>query len=91
MVAREGFSGICDAPAHPPTMKSLIVDERATLTCGLRISDDPTSDNLTPQETTNQDTPDMGSDGSVLSCPGSKVVANTYQEFPDSVADDEAG
>jgi hypothetical protein len=32
-------------------------------TCGLRISDSPTSDNLTPQETTNQDAPEMGTDG----------------------------
>jgi len=37
------------------------------LTCGLRISDSPTSDNLTPQETTNQDAPDMGQMG--LVCP----------------------
>ena len=46
------------------------------LTCGLRISDNPTSDNLTPQETTNQDAPDMGPDGAGLSCPGSSVVAD---------------
>jgi hypothetical protein len=45
------------------------------VTCGLRISDIPTSDNRTPQETTNQDTPDMGADGARLSCPGSSVVA----------------
>jgi hypothetical protein len=45
-------------------------------TCGLRISDSPTSDNLTPQETTNQDAPDMGADGAGLSCPGSSVVAD---------------
>jgi hypothetical protein len=44
-------------------------------TCGLRISDSPTSDNLTPQETTNQDAPDMGDDGGELSCPGGSVVA----------------
>jgi hypothetical protein len=44
-------------------------------TCGLRISDSPASDNLTPQATTNQDTPDMGSDGAGLSCTGSSVVA----------------
>lgn len=31
--------------------------------------------NLTPQETTNQDAPDMGADGGDLSCPGSSVVA----------------
>jgi len=33
-----------------------------------------TSDNLTPQETANQDTPDMGADGASLSCPGSAVA-----------------
>ena len=38
--------------------------------------DSPTSDNLTPQETTNQDAPDMGADGAGLSCPGSSVVAD---------------
>ena len=46
------------------------------LTCSLRISDSPISDNLTPQETTNQDAPDMGEDGAGLSCPGSSVVAD---------------
>ena len=45
-------------------------------TCGLRISDNPTSDNLTPQETTNQNAPDMGADGAGLSCPGSSEVAD---------------
>ena len=45
-------------------------------TCGLRISDSPTSDNLTPQETTNQDSLDMGRDGASLSCPGSSEVAD---------------
>jgi hypothetical protein len=44
-------------------------------TCGLRIPDNPTSDNLTPQETTDQDAPDIGEDGTGLSCPGSSVVA----------------
>ena len=47
--------------------------ERATR--GLGISESPTSDNLTPQETTKQDAPDMGPDGAGLSCPGSNVVA----------------
>jgi hypothetical protein len=46
-------------------------------TCGLRISDSPTSDNLTPQETTTQDALDMGADGAGLSCPGSSVVADS--------------
>ena len=44
-------------------------------TCGLRNSDSPTSDNLTPQEATKQDAPDMGPDGPGLSCPGSSAVA----------------
>ena len=54
--------------------------KRIEATCGLRISDSPTSDNLTPQETTNQDAPDMGADGAGLSCPGSSVVANADDE-----------
>ena len=47
--------------------------ERAT--CGLRTVPDPTSDNVTPQETTKQDPSDMGQDGASLPCPGSSVVA----------------
>ena len=35
-----------------------------------------TSDNLTPQNTTIQDAPDMGADGAGLSCPGSSVIAD---------------
>jgi hypothetical protein len=53
-------------------MEPAIRIERTT--CGLRISDRPTTDNLNPQETTNQDSPDMGLDGAGLSCPGSRVV-----------------
>ncbi len=49
-------------------------------TCGLRISNSPTSDNLTPQETTQQDMPDMGVDGDDLSCPGSGAVADLDSE-----------
>jgi|CXWL01.1.fsa_nt_gi hypothetical protein len=45
-------------------------------TCGLQNSERPTSDNLTPQETTTQDSPDLGRDGEGLPCPGSSVVAN---------------
>ena len=45
------------------------------LTCGLRISGDPTTDNLPPQEITIQETAQVGADGDGLSCPGSKVVA----------------
>ena len=49
-------------------------------TCGLRISANPTSDNLNPQETTKDDAPDMGLDGAGLSCPGSSVVAEAEGE-----------
>jgi hypothetical protein len=49
-------------------------------TCGLGISEKPTSDNLNPQETTNQSAPDMGIDGAKLSCPGSSVVADLEGE-----------
>ncbi len=59
-----------------------------SLTRGLRISDNPTSDNLTPQETTNQAAGEMGPDGARLSRPGSSVVADTQQEVPDSFTDD---
>jgi hypothetical protein len=45
-------------------------------TCGLRNSENPTSDNLKPQETRNQDSDDMGLDGTELSYPGSSVVAD---------------
>jgi hypothetical protein len=43
---------------------------------GLRISKSPTSDKLSPQESTKPDAPDMGLDGAVLYCPGSSVVAD---------------
>ena len=48
--------------------------ERAT--CGLRNSKNPTSDNLSPQETTEQDASEVGTDGPELSCPCSSVVAD---------------
>lgn len=35
---------------------------------------------VTPQETTNQDAPDMGADGGDLACPGSSVVADLLGE-----------
>jgi hypothetical protein len=50
------------------------------LTCSLRISGEPTSDHLTPQETTRQDASEVGSDGTSLSCPGSSVVAGSKSE-----------
>ena len=46
---------------------------------------------LTQQETTNQRAPEMGADGDDLSCPGSSVVADSYQESSDSVIEGEAG
>ncbi len=55
-------------------MEPAIRIERTT--CGVRISDSPTSDNLTPQETTNEDASDVGADGAGLSCPGSSMVAD---------------
>jgi hypothetical protein len=44
------------------------------LTYGLRISDGSTSENLTPQETTNQDALEMRPDGAGWFCPGSRWV-----------------
>ena len=49
------------------------------LTCGLRNSESPTSDNLTSQETTNQADIEVGTDGAELSCPGSSVVADEHE------------
>ena len=46
-------------------------------TCGLQNSDSPTSDNLTPQETTTQDASTVCADRTGLSCPGSSVVAES--------------
>jgi len=45
-------------------------------TCGLRNSDNPTLDNLNPQETTDQADTEMGPDGFGLSSPGSNVAAD---------------
>ncbi len=47
--------------------------ERAT--CGLRTVPNPTSDYLSPRETTTQEVGEIGLDGGSLSCPGSSVVA----------------
>jgi hypothetical protein len=47
-----GVSGCCGTRLAP-----------IALTCGLRILENPTSDNLTPQETTKPDAFDMGLDG----------------------------
>ena len=46
---------------HALAMEPATRIERAT--CGLRTSAAPTPDNLTPQETTTQDSSDMGRDG----------------------------
>jgi hypothetical protein len=57
------------------------------MTCGLRITPSPTSDNLTPQETTAQLDREVGADGSELSCPGSSVVAGvTFRRTSDRVS-----
>ena len=58
-------------------MEPAIRIERTT--CGLRSAVNPLTDNLTPQETTNQDAPDTGSEGGDLSCPGNSVVAENWQ------------
>ena len=55
-------------------------DEENVATLGLRISDSPTSDNLTPQETTSDVSHDMGPDGARLSCPGRNVVAENGED-----------
>ena len=46
-------------------------------TRGLQNSESPTSDNLTPQETTTQDMGETGIDGRGLPCAGSRVVADS--------------
>lgn len=43
-------------------------------TCGLQNSESPTSDNLSPQETTAQEVGETGQDGGGLSCLDSSVV-----------------
>ncbi len=53
-------------------------------TCGLVITPSTPSDNLTPQETTEEESGTVGADGTGLSCPGSSVVADCDQEFSDS-------
>lgn len=55
-------------------------------TCGLRISEIPTSDNLKPQKTTKQATGEVGTDGAGLSCSGSNVVAD---KDDGSISDDQ--
>ena len=50
------------------------------VTRDLVISASPNSDNLTPGETIGHDTPEVGTDGPELSCPGSSVEAEEYEE-----------
>ena len=45
-------------------------------TCGLENSDRLPSDNITPQETTEEESGMVGADGPGLPCPGSSVVAD---------------
>lgn len=45
-------------------------------TCGLQNSDSPPTANVTPQETTEEESGTVGADGPGLSCPGSSVVAD---------------
>jgi len=49
-------------------------------TCGLQNSERPTSDNLTPQETTTQDPGTDGAEDAGLPYPGSSVVAENASE-----------
>lgn len=51
---------------------------RVTLfaTRGLGIVPSPTTDNPTPQETTNQDAPEVGPDGAGVYFPGSSLLAD---------------
>lgn len=49
-------------------------------TCGLQTTPDPISDNLTPQETTNQESGTVGADGAGLPCSGSSVVAESGRD-----------
>ncbi len=45
-------------------------------TCGLQNSERPTSDNVTPQETTEQESGTVGADGAGLPCAASSVVTD---------------
>ncbi len=53
---------------------------KEALTCGLQNSDSPTSDHVTPQETTTQKVGATGLDGDGLPWPGSSVVAENGGE-----------
>jgi hypothetical protein len=56
-------------------------------TRGLGISDSPTSDNLKPQQTTEQAPRETGPDGAGLPCLGSSVVAVRQSLFIRAIQD----
>ena len=66
LVSQRG-SGCCGTKLAP---------RKVPATRGLGISESPTSDNLTPQKSTKQDTHEVGPDGTGLACPGRSVVAD---------------
>lgn len=49
-------------------------------TYALQDSDNPTSDNLTPEETTEEESGTVGADEADLSCPSISVVAESRQD-----------
>lgn len=51
--------------------------------CGLRITPSTTSDNLSPQETTEESSGMVGADEASLSCPGSGEVAGSGRDDSD--------
>ncbi|GKS62920.1 hypothetical protein YTPLAS72_02240 [Nitrospira sp.] len=55
-------------------------DAVSRTTRSLGITPGATSDNLTPQETTTQDTGTVGAEGADLSCSGGSVVADRNNE-----------
>ena len=64
-----------------PAYRQVPKDRHAAKRTDLRFvnSENPTSDNLTPQATTKPEAPDMGIDGAELAYPGSSVVADDGQ------------
>jgi hypothetical protein len=58
-----------------PFWQQLGTKTESEMTRGLGNSENTTSDNLSPQETTIQDAREVGADGAGFSCPGSSVVA----------------
>ena len=62
------------APIPFPVVTTTDERQFGVMTCGLRNLVNPTSDNLSPQETTTQGTADVAEDGARLSCPGSSEI-----------------